>query len=778
MRILLVGPEREENLSLRYLSAALLAGGHEASIAPFDSLNALPSVVEMAAQADAVGLSLCFQVRAREFLALAAALKLLHPHVKIVVGGHYATCAAEDLLTHHPDLDVIVLHEGEAALLELTNVGFDEARFSAIAGLVYRVGPEICRSAPRQKITNLDTLPFPDRRGPVRYLAGVPTAYMMGSRGCYSNCDYCCISTLHRVAPGPKFRQRSVKNIASEMAALYFDRNVRQFIFHDDNFLVPSLEQNHRRLDTLASALRDYGIGHIGFTIKCRPSEVERSVFEKLSRMGLLRVFLGIESGSARGLTAIGRHGCAQGREADLAAGETALKLCRDLGISAQYTIMCFHPDATLETVRSDLAFFRRHLEHPLNFCRVETYAGTPLEARLRAEGRGRGDYLARTYSITDPRIERASVMATRLFQRRCWTNDSLMELTIGLDYLAEVLVHHHASSAALEAQAKVREFETRVNKDLVDTLDELLAIAIEAQSFSDLKFQGRMRDLVRRERVNCGSLIDEGLALRNRVRALGSSKRISTETRKETSRIFGRALNAAAAVTLSAALVGCSETGVSEYAPAPLTDSDNDGLPNQCETEIFGTDPTLSDTDGDGIADGDENSDGGIMTNREEQLEAGDWRCANANDLVSEAAPMPLIDSDNDGLPNQCETEIFGTDPTLSDTDGDGIADGDENSDGGIMTNREEQVAAGDWRCADTNDLVSEAAPMPLIDSDHDGLPNQCETEIFGTDPTLSDTDGNGIADGDENSDGGAMTNREEQVETGDWRCANVSDP
>jgi hypothetical protein len=47
--------------------------------------------------------------------------------------------------------------------------------------------------------------------------------------------------------------------------------------------------------------------------------------------------------------------------------------------------------------------------------------------------------------------------------------------------------------------------------------------------------------------------------------------------------------------------------------------------------------------------------------------------------------------------------------------------------------------------------------------DDDNDGLPDQVEVNILGTDPLQSDTDGNGTPDGDEDSDGDGFTNVEE---------------
>ena len=378
MRILLAGPEYEENLSIRYLSSALRAAGHDTVIAAFNEREDIPAMVAAADGAAIAGLSLCFQSRAREFFELARALKAAHPEVLVVVGGHYASCAAEDILAHQPAIDLIVIHEGEGTLCELAGLSDrSPAHLAAIRGIVFRDGGRIVFTPPRPMIEELDRLPAPDRSGPVRLLAGVPTSYLMGSRGCLGACDYCCITTLHRLVPGRRFRQRDPDRIADEMAELYHRRGTRQFIFHDDNFLVPSPDKNHARIDALKRGLDRRGVGEIALLIKCRPADVRPDVFARLKEMGLLRVFLGIESGSAAGLASLGRRQAVDDEEA-------AIRICNELGISVQYTIMTFHPEATPETIRADIAFMRRHIDNPLNFCRAEIYAGPPLERRTR----------------------------------------------------------------------------------------------------------------------------------------------------------------------------------------------------------------------------------------------------------------------------------------------------------------------------------------------------------------------------------------------------------
>ena len=121
MRVLLAGPDYEENLSIRYLSSSLLAAGHETSLIPFNSSADIVAVATSAQNADLVGLSMCFQSRAQEFLRLAQLIKSRDPKRLIVAGGHYGSCAAEPLLVHHPELDIVVIHEGERTLVEIAD---------------------------------------------------------------------------------------------------------------------------------------------------------------------------------------------------------------------------------------------------------------------------------------------------------------------------------------------------------------------------------------------------------------------------------------------------------------------------------------------------------------------------------------------------------------------------------------------------------------------------------------------------------------------------------
>jgi uncharacterized protein YkwD len=160
------------------------------------------------------------------------------------------------------------------------------------------------------------------------------------------------------------------------------------------------------------------------------------------------------------------------------------------------------------------------------------------------------------------------------------------------------------------------------------------------------------------------------------------------------------------------------SETGTTEDDEM---DTDGDGLYDVDETDVYMTDPEDPDTDNDGSDDGLEIYSG-----------------TDPLDEDSQPGDSALEDSDNDGLYNTDETNIYGTDPDEADTDRDSVDDGQEIYDG-----------------TDPLDPNSVAGGSDPVDTDGDGLFDQDEDYIYGTDPENPDTDGDEIDDGQEVFDG-----------------------
>jgi radical SAM superfamily enzyme YgiQ (UPF0313 family) len=569
MRVLLVGPDFEANLSLEYLAASLRAAGHEPALAAFNCWDDAPAVLTAARGADLVGLSMCFQIRAPEFLALADALKAEEPGRPVVAGGHHASCAATELLEHHPALDAVVLHEGEDTLVELASLGAAlVARAGEVPGVAFRADGRAAFSPQRPIRGDLDSLPRPGRTGPARLLCGIPTAYMMGSRGCVSDCDYCCITTLHRLAPGPRFRQRSAADVADEMADLYHRRGVRQFVFHDDNFLVPSQAHNRARIGAMSAALGERGVRDVGLVLKCSPRDADRDTLSTLRDMGLLRLFMGIESGTCAGLASIGRRQTVE-------QNERALRTTEALGISTQYTLIIFHPEATLETMLADLAFASRHPAHPLNYCRAEVYSGTPLEARMLAAGRAEGSYLGRTYRYTDPGVSTVWETGKDLFAGRCWGKDDLLGRVIRIDHQVAVLGRFYEGRRVRELVRSFQEWQVELNLETAGFFRELVIACGEAAGPEDRALALALSDLGSREgparEARIRTLCSFREALDRFARAsVASGRRHASASPRD--RMLGP--RHAAAVAAAIGLFGCAiahEPGVQEAAPPPF---------------------------------------------------------------------------------------------------------------------------------------------------------------------------------------------------------------
>ena len=166
----------------------------------------------------------------------------------------------------------------------------------------------------------------------------------------------------------------------------------------------------------------------------------------------------------------------------------------------------------------------------------------------------------------------------------------------------------------------------------------------------------------------------------------------------------------------------------------AALTDSDGDGTPDVYE-KMVGTNPNdpnsyAIDVDEDGAPD---------FYELDKGTDPDDPK-SRPPDPVEDpttgggGAGGQRPDTDGDGLFDDDETDVYGTNPKVPDTDGDGGDDGQE-----VYENTDPLVA---------DDQTRE-------DSDGDGLFDTDEVEQYGTDPNNSDSDSDGVGDGAERENG-----------------------
>lgn len=216
-------------------------------------------------------------------------------------------------------------------------------------------------------------------------------------------------------------------------------------------------------------------------------------------------------------------------------------------------------------------------------------------------------------------------------------------------------------------------------------------------------------------------------------------------------------------------------------------TDTDGDGLGDAVENPL-GTPYPGVDTDGDGLIDAldlDSDNDGiddaeeivagsdGYVTNHLDADTDGDLFSDNAEIQIYGTSPVDPDDpSDTDGISSWLELTTYETNFDLDDTDGDGVVEGlaltrgtdyaDMNTDAARPVPFLDQMADALDRDSDGDGLwdgeeVSDGTNPLDFDTDGDGggdpyiLMDGAEVHIWGTDPNGTDSDDDGLSDYDE---------------------------
>jgi anaerobic magnesium-protoporphyrin IX monomethyl ester cyclase len=476
--VLLVEELGQQRLPARALAAVLRQAGFGVQLADLgpassDGAGDLWAIVALAGELRPrlVLFSILFASRVPEYLALAAALRKAGVRTHITMAGPLASFAPAELLAACPALDSVLCGEAEANIVELACRLNDSAGLPAVPGLAYR-GPDGSMRRGRDwpaPIADLDSLPFPAYDGGLASYSGYGFATVEGSRGCYHKCAFCLPTTFYKRSQGPCYRARSSANLVDEIETLY-RRGARLFLFDDEQFLPPE-PLRAKRVAQIEQELTRRNL-EIAFTIKCRADDVEAPLFRQLRQMGLLRVYVGIESGCPASLDLFGKGVTP---ERNLAA----LVTLEDLGIVADFYDLAFHPWSTLETVNTDIAFCRRatpHISTPLRFSEVGILPGTRLAERLRAEGRCRGEPWNYTYELAHPRDEILRRMSHFVFAasgpRRCI--EQVTEAWYAI--LLEQRFQPSRFDAALTG--RLREVVARLNRDWLAVWSEMLQLA------------------------------------------------------------------------------------------------------------------------------------------------------------------------------------------------------------------------------------------------------------------------------------------------------------
>jgi anaerobic magnesium-protoporphyrin IX monomethyl ester cyclase len=290
-------------LGLLYISAYLRREGVDVEI--FDSTFAQRQQLfdRLAQGRGVIGIYTNLMTR-RPVLDIVAAAK--RHGWTVVLGGPESANYPDEYLAS--GADVVVVGEGETTMAELLPAlaARGPHRLHGVTGTVFRdSNGVVVTNAERQKISDLDSLPWPDRGqiDQARYVDvwrekhGMGSVNLITARGCPYKCNWCSHAVF-----GYTHRRRSYLDCASELEHVMETYRPDQVWYSDDVFTI-----SHPWLFGYAKELKRRNLRVPFETISRADRMMKDEVLQTLADMGCYRIWIGSESGSQRILDAMQR---------------------------------------------------------------------------------------------------------------------------------------------------------------------------------------------------------------------------------------------------------------------------------------------------------------------------------------------------------------------------------------------------------------------------------------------------------------------------------------
>ena len=330
-------------LGVTYVAAACEQAGCEVRI--FDYIVRRYTKEKLAAELDgfapdvvgATSVTMNFKGAA----AIIQDVKRHNPAIITMMGGPHVSYDWDNTLKNYPEIDLIVVGEGEETLRELLPVIQHKAAWDTVKGIAFRKDGQVHFTGVRAFIEDLDTLPVPARHLlPIsRYRAlGFPVS-IITSRGCPNQCIFC----LGRRMVGHKVRYRTPRLIVDEIEDI-ISYGFTRINIADDLFTSDKL-----RVQAFCDEIKRRGI-KITWSAFARVNTVDTGLLTMIREAGCDTVSFGIESGNAEMLKRVKK-----GITLDQAV--KAVQACRESGVSVFASFVLGLPGESPETMAETRAF-------------------------------------------------------------------------------------------------------------------------------------------------------------------------------------------------------------------------------------------------------------------------------------------------------------------------------------------------------------------------------------------------------------------------------------
>lgn len=317
---------------------------------------------------------------------IAKLVKAESPRTKVIFGGPNTSIYPEEMIRQN-FVDAICIGDGEETFCEFLEK-FDTSDMYFISGMWCKSNGDIIKNLPRSLISDLDSIPFPNRKLLVDQamyyesyvFPGYRKAEMVSSRGCPYSCAYC-------QSRGKKYRVRSALNIVDEIEYL-LNEGYNFFQFWDDTFNI----QIRRVKDICREIIRRNLQNKIKYRVRIVANIVDEEMMRLLKESGCDMIYVGIESASDQILQSVNRK---IGVEHCI----NAVNLAKKFGIGVMGYFMIGFPGETKEDMKKTLNLM---LDLPLDF--METTILTPMPSTplyMKAIEEGKMDDWYRRYTMS-----------------------------------------------------------------------------------------------------------------------------------------------------------------------------------------------------------------------------------------------------------------------------------------------------------------------------------------------------------------------------------------
>jgi hypothetical protein len=341
----------EENLGLGYIAAILRQGGYKVIIidAWLEGLSTQTLVDRILAVGPAlwIGFS-CYRTSMGPAIEAMRALRANAVLSPIIVGGYGPTFEPDLFLD--AGFSVVAIGEFETTSILFTRAVADRSSLRKVPNLVFREDGQTVRTPPPSSPVSLDQIPLP-ARDTLQFVTSRKSApHIETSRGCLASCAFCSIVAFGRQSAIPKWRERSIPQIVSELKLLQ-DLGATVVKVIDDSFIEPPRDAAWAA--RLADALCSEGVA-LSLRGSIRADRVTDQLLQQLKRAGFYSFACGIENYSGAALKRMGKS-------ASVDQNFSALDLLHKNGFIVQAGHILFDHATTVPELRENIDAMKRY---------------------------------------------------------------------------------------------------------------------------------------------------------------------------------------------------------------------------------------------------------------------------------------------------------------------------------------------------------------------------------------------------------------------------------